>query len=188
MSKIDHSLFSAHEHALDGSVGNCPDCDGKLTVKRGKKAAFLGCEHYPKCQFSKPLNDNHTEEIKQIDGSHCPDCGKILAIKKGRYGLFIGCTDFPDCHYIEGVKQQTDVHVNCPKCSKGKLIKRTNKYGKTFYACDGYPKCKYLLNQKPIAKRCPACGWPVLIEKQKSAQPTLQCPQKSCLTIIDGEG
>lgn len=187
MSRIDHSLFSAHEHVLEGNFGKCPQCDGKLAVRRGKTGAFLGCERYPSCDFSKPLHDNHTEELKQIDGSHCPECGKVLAIKKGRYGLFIGCTGFPDCHHIDAVKQKTDVHVDCPKCKSGKLIQRTNKYGKIFYACDGYPKCKYLLNQKPVAQSCPSCHWDVLIEKQKNGQIVLQCPQKSCMHLVDNE-
>ncbi|TRY28930.1 topoisomerase DNA-binding C4 zinc finger domain-containing protein [Aliiglaciecola sp. M165] len=187
MSKIDHSLFAAHEHALEGNFGECPECNGKLAVRRGKTGAFLGCEHYPSCHFSKPLHDNHTEEIKQIEGSECPDCGKVLSIKKGRYGLFIGCSGFPDCHHIEGVKQQTDVHVHCPKCATGKLIQRTNKYGKTFYSCDAYPKCKYLLNHKPVAKSCPKCHWAVMVEKQKGEQRIFQCPQKNCLTSVSDE-
>lgn len=180
MSKIDHSLFDANEHALDGEFGACPDCGAKLLIKRSKNGAFLGCSRYPQCEFAKPLHDNTTVELKQIDGSQCPDCGLSLSIKKGRFGLFIGCTGYPDCHHIEAIKQQKDIHVACPSCHAGKLLKRTNKYGKSFYACDGYPKCKYVLNAPPVEKTCPKCQWSVLIEKKNDHGSYYQCPQKNC--------
>ncbi|GAB2697824.1 topoisomerase DNA-binding C4 zinc finger domain-containing protein [Aliiglaciecola sp. 3_MG-2023] len=187
MSKIDHTLFAAHEHALDGDFGVCPDCGAKLQIKRGKNGAFLGCSQYPSCDFAKPLHDNSTVELKQIDGSECPECGLTLAIKKGRFGLFIGCTGYPDCHHIEAVKQQKDIHIACPSCKTGKLIKRTNKYGKSFYACDGYPKCKYILNSQPVDKACPKCHWSVLIEKKGDGKVYYQCPQKECGTKVAAE-
>lgn len=185
MSKIDHSLFDANEHALDGNFGVCPECDAKLQVRRSKSGAFLGCTRYPFCDFAKPLHDNQTQQLKQIDGSICPDCKKPLAIKKGRYGLFIGCTGYPECHHIEAVKQQDDTHITCPSCKSGRLIKRSNKFGKSFYACDQFPKCKYALNHPPKSVSCPKCQWPVMLERNFDSGKALQCPQKSCATRIE---
>ncbi|WP_343862486.1 DNA topoisomerase family protein [Aliiglaciecola litoralis] len=182
MSKIDHSLFSAHEKALDGDFGFCPECDAKLQVRRSKTGAFLGCSQYPKCDFAKPLHDNQTQQLKIIEDSHCPDCGNQLAIKKGRFGLFIGCSNYPQCHHIEAVKQQDDTLIPCPSCQQGKLLKRANKFGKTFYACSRFPQCKYALNSPPVAATCPKCNWAVAIEKRAQGKMSLQCPQKSCLT------
>ncbi|MCV2886571.1 topoisomerase DNA-binding C4 zinc finger domain-containing protein [Aestuariibacter sp. AA17] len=180
MSKIDHSLFKASEHALENAFGTCPLCDAQLRIRNSKNGRFIGCTHYPECTFSKPLHETETTQLKVIDGSSCPECQQALAIKKGRFGLFIGCTAFPECHHIETVKQQSDTEVACPKCKKGKLIKRTNKYGKTFYACNQYPHCKYLLNSKPVAKSCEACGWAVMIEKNTTNGVVCLCPQKDC--------
>ncbi|WJG09480.1 topoisomerase DNA-binding C4 zinc finger domain-containing protein [Aliiglaciecola sp. LCG003] len=180
MSKIDHSLFSGHENALDGAFGDCPECSAKLHVRRSKAGAFLGCSDYPKCTFSKPIHDNQTVELTQIGGSSCPDCGLALAIKKGRYGLFIGCTGFPECHHIEAAKQRADIHVDCPVCKSGKLLKRANKFGKSFYACDGFPSCKYALNHQPINKTCPKCDWPVMLERKSAGKTYYQCAQKEC--------
>jgi ssDNA-binding Zn-finger/Zn-ribbon topoisomerase 1 len=32
---------------------------------------------------------------------------------------------------------------DCPKCGKGKLIKRKSKTGNNFLGCTEYPKCTY---------------------------------------------
>jgi ssDNA-binding Zn-finger/Zn-ribbon topoisomerase 1 len=69
----------------------------------------------------------------------------------------------------------------CPKCKKGHLVSRSNKFGRVFYSCDCYPSCKYTLNHKPVAQACPVCNWPVVTEKKAASGVVLQCPQKSCM-------
>jgi putative DNA topoisomerase len=176
MSKIDHSLFAANEHALEDNFGDCPECGKSLHIKHSKSGPFLGCEGYPSCHFSKPLHDKQTTLLKTLEGVACPECAANLAIKKGRFGMFIGCTNFPTCHYISAIKQQEDTHVTCPKCHAGQLIARTNKFGKQFFACNHYPRCRYVLNFKPVEQACPECGWSVLISKKGQ----LHCPQSGC--------
>lgn len=176
MSKIDHSLFAAHEHALTQDHGKCPECSRPLQVRNSKSGPFLGCSGYPECHFAKPLHDNHTTTLKVIDDSCCPECGAKLAIKKGRFGMFIGCTNFPNCHHIENTKPQTDTLVDCPKCKQGHLIDRTNKYGKRFFACNRYPKCRYVVNSPPLKQACPTCGWSILVQKKGH----VACPQPLC--------
>lgn len=181
MSKIDHSLFSAHEHALEHTFGDCPECGSHLHIRNSKSGPFIGCSAYPECTFSKPLHDQQTTTLKEIAGALCPKCGHTLAIKKGRYGMFIGCTDFPQCHYIEPIKKQEDTHFLCPQCKTGHIIERTNKYGKRFYACNHYPKCKYVVNFPPVAGSCPDCGWALLIAKKGKRC----CPQPNCDFQVD---
>ena len=47
----------------------------------------------------------------------------------------------------------------CPKCGK-ELVLRKGKYG-SFYACSGYPTCKYILKEEPQQdeqqRLCPKC-------------------------------
>lgn len=33
----------------------CPKCGGRLVVRTGKHGKFIGCDHYPKCHFTKDL-------------------------------------------------------------------------------------------------------------------------------------
>jgi putative DNA topoisomerase len=129
MSKIDHSLFSTT--ASEQTFGPCPKCNAKLNVRRGKSGAFIGCSHYPECDFSKPLHEHETSKIKTIEGSICPSCQSTLIIKKGRFGLFIGCSDFPECDYIESNSNSEDTQLTCPMCKKGHITKRSNKFGKS---------------------------------------------------------
>jgi len=181
LSKIDHSLFKGSQSALKEAFGHCPECDGELGIKRGKNGAFIGCLNYPKCDFKKPLSNLPVPEvIKEIEGSHCPECQSQLVIKKGRYGLFIGCANFPECHHHEPINKSDDTQIECPSCKKGHLVARTNKYGKHFFACNGYPKCKYILNSPPIKHTCPECSWPIMLKKKSAAGYVLECPQKQC--------
>lgn len=180
MSKIDHSLFTANEHALENAYGTCPECDSRLQIRRSKTGSYVGCSNYPQCHFTKPLHEHESSVIKIMEDSPCPECSHPLAIKKGRFGLFMGCSHFPECHHIESLKEQNHTHLNCPQCQQHELLKRTNRFGKSFYACNGYPACKYVLNSQPVAKACPDCGWGVLIEKKAAAGLQHQCPQKGC--------
>ena len=183
MSKIDHSLFSADKHALEKEYEVCPKCGSELVMRNSKSGPFLGCASYPKCDFIRPLAHHDSQQIKVLEDSACPECGKPLVIKNGRYGMFIGCTGYPDCHYIAHDEEPSDTEVlpSCPKCKKGKLVSRSNKFGKTFYSCDCYPRCKYTLNNKPVSKTCPACDWPIMTEKKTASGVVLQCPQKACM-------
>lgn len=183
MSKIDKQLFSVSQDAIDNVYGQCPECQSALQFKRGKSGTFLGCSKYPDCSYTHNLGNSGTETLKVIDGSQCPECGDSLAVKKGRYGMFIGCTAFPDCHYVNTEKANnppSEESVTCPKCQKGDLLKRKGRTGQAFYSCDGYPKCKYIVNDLPVAKQCPECQWPIMVQKRTELGIIVECPQKSC--------
>ena len=180
MSKIDHSLFSVHEHALEKKFEVCPKCASQTQVKHSKSGSFIGCVSYPECDFTRPLVERNESLIKVLAGSQCPDCGRELAVKNGRFGMFIGCTNFPNCHYIVNDASPEKTLPQCPECQTGSLTKRSNKTGRTFYSCDTYPKCKYILNHLPVAHTCPECGWQVMVEKNTASGKVLQCAQKQC--------
>lgn len=161
----------------------CPQCGEPLHIRNGKKGAFLGCSSYPECDYLRPLQEK--SEIKKVlTGTSCPLCSQELVLKQGRYGLFIGCSDYPQCEHSAQLNEQNDKIeegiVNCPSCKKGGLIKRQSRYGKTFYACDNYPSCKYVINDKPVNEFCPDCHWPILVERKTSSAVRLICPKKGC--------
>ena len=178
MAKIDNTLFG-RQHS---EQQECPACASPLTIKSSKSGLFIGCTNYPKCDYTRPLNDFVVDTVKEIENSSCEKCGSILQIKRGRFGLFIGCSKYPACDFVSSLSQTDDSNrVQCPSCSSGELSEKTNRYGKRFFSCSDYPKCRYVLNSQPISKVCPQCNWPVLTRKAGK----LYCPQKSCRYSAD---
>ncbi len=179
--KIDNQLFSAHEHALNDP---CPKCGGALQLRHGKHGPFLGCMQYPGCDYIKPLHQNDGHIVKEL-GVPCPECGSELVLRQGRYGMFIGCSAYPQCHHIESQDspaedEKTSQLFACPECGKGHLAERKTRFGKTFYACDTYPKCKFAVNLPPIAGKCEKCGFPLLVEKKMASGTKSQCADRKC--------
>ncbi|PCI60520.1 MAG: hypothetical protein COB35_09045 [Gammaproteobacteria bacterium] len=185
MSNSDQPLFSRHEHALEQNEQACPECGAELIIKHGKNGAFWGCSNYPQCQYILQTHEHERITDKVLAGSECPLCHSLLAVKQGRYGMFIGCTSYPDCHYIEEEKAK-DAGVVCPQCLQkgkkkaGELLEKVSRYGKTFYACDQYPKCKYIVNYSPVQQTCPQCHWAILVKRTMAGGEMLVCPQKKC--------
>ncbi|WP_299007076.1 topoisomerase DNA-binding C4 zinc finger domain-containing protein [uncultured Shewanella sp.] len=177
MVKIDQDLFQPPAKEQEA----CPLCHGALVIKNSKRGGFLGCEHYPSCDYTRPLVQTSQIEAQVIKGSQCPDCGHELAVKSGRFGLFIGCTQYPKCHYIEKHSQdEGNELVHCPICEQGQLEHKTSRFGKSFYACSDYPQCKFIVNYRPVAQSCPECGFAILVERKGAAGLRVECPKKSC--------
>lgn len=183
MSHSDEPLFTQHEHALEHEYGVCPECGSEVSIKRGKAGSFIGCNSYPSCQYTRPVVEHEKVDDQVLPGSECPECGHELAVKQGRYGMFIGCTNFPTCHHIEHENEPEQVSeeaVSCPSCKKGSLTAKTTRYGKTFYPCDTYPKCKFAVNHEPVNGTCEKCGFALLLKRQMASGEKLQCADKKC--------
>lgn len=165
------------------AYGECPECNNELLIKHVGKSSFIACSTYPDCKYTQALGTHQVSILKHIDESQCPLCGAVLAVKKGRYGMFIGCTEFPSCQYIstnqDKNKEQHYEPVPCPQCDEGKLVKKQNRFGKYFYSCDQYPRCKCIVNSKPINHPCPNCQSTTMMLKGKSDN-TYVCWNKNC--------
>jgi len=180
MPNSDKPLFSQHEHALEKAYEVCPECGSEIVIKNSKSGKFFGCASYPTCNFTRPVVEHERVEDKILVGTQCPECQHELAVKQGRYGMFIGCTNYPECHHIEHDEVSENVEVNCPSCKKGKLVERLSRFGKAFYACNSYPKCKYAVNHQPVEGTCQKCGYGLLLKRNMAAGEKLQCAQKKC--------
>ena len=189
-AKINNQLFEAHEQALEH--GECPSCSnthgGELILRHGKLGPFLGCSRYPECDYIKPLHHNDGHIVKYL-GVPCPECGEELVLRQGRYGMFIGCHGYPDCQHIESPTHTTETNqeklqsVSCPECTKGKLVERQSRFGKTFWACDNYPSCKFAINSTPVQGQCEQCHFPLLVEKNSKKGKSIQCASRKCQHI-----
>ena len=165
----------------------CPKCSKPLSIKFGKRGRFIACTGYPDCDYTRNMGETAEQAAEEaeaptvIEDRVCPDCGGALHIKKGRYGKFIGCANYPKCKHIEPLEKPRDTGVECPECKAGHLIERKSRYGKLFYSCNTYPKCKYATWNPPVAEPCPKCNWPILTIKTTKRRGTEKvCPQKEC--------
>jgi DNA topoisomerase-1 len=68
--------------------------------------------------------------------------------------------------------------MKCPKCGLGDLAERKARRGNIFWGCTNYPKCDFTSNYKPVAKKCPECKSPYLVEKTLKSGIFLECPNK----------
>lgn len=152
----------------------CPKCNSELQIKSGSSGAFWTCVTYPACDYTRALSQSsEVQTVKILDDVCCPECEGDLAVKAGKFGMFIGCLNYPDCNFTVKDDDDDDYEpVACPLCNKGELHMRANKKGKSFYACNKYPKCDYLVNHKPILHTCEECDWSIMLEHNNE----LQCP------------
>ena len=158
----------------------CPACgQGSLVLRQSGKVAFLGCSCFPRCKlryFTRTLSPVHTLKLLT---SLCPQCQAPLAVKKGRYGLFIGCSNYPNCTYSPK-EAAPESAIACPICHKGVLRQRRSSSGKSFYACDSYPKCDFKMMGAPYVKTCPECGFSLRFKKKVKAGIALVCANPKC--------
>ncbi len=144
----------------------CPECGSPLVVRWGKYGKFKACTAFPKCKFSKPLEE-HSAVI--FEGRSCSVCGGKLLLNTGRYGRYLRCEKYPDCDYTEPVP--AGVSCPIPDCG-GELVEKRSRKGRVFYSCSSYPECKYAIWNKPLNRICPRCGFTILEERKKG----IWCP------------
>ena len=91
---IDQINTFMHKHLFSDNNDKCPLCGGKLGIKLSKFGAFIGCENYPKCNYTKKLSDGDTQEksdepeTKKIQQTNI-DLGDGISFKVGRYGAYV---------------------------------------------------------------------------------------------------
>jgi putative DNA topoisomerase len=173
MNKV--ALFAVRKHEL------CPQCGAELVIRSGKHGAFLGCSHYPECDYIRPLK-NHADGhiVKVLEGQLCPVCGTHLVLRQGRYGMFIACGNYPECEHTETIDKPDTTTIACPQCESGKLVQRRSRYGKIFHACDRYPECQFTVNLTPVEGVCEHCRYPLLVEKRTARGVKRFCASRVC--------
>jgi DNA topoisomerase-1 len=156
----------------------CPRCpeEGRgqahLVEKLGRYGKFLGCQNYPECRYTSPIEGEAAPPEPEPTGEMCPECGRPLVRKRGRFGPFVGCSGYPDCKYIKKEAPKT-TGITCPECKQGELVERRGRYG-AFYSCSRYPECKFSVNQKPHPQPCPACGG-LVVDARGGAKRCISC-------------
>ncbi len=162
----------------------CEKCGKPMRLKRGRYGTFFACSGYPECKNTRKIIQNKKDGKKAakevvVTDEKCEKCGANLVIREGRYGKFLACSNYPKCKYVKPMS----TGVKCPEdgCN-GELVQRRGRNGKTFYSCSNYPTCKYSVWYKPVARSCPECSAPFLIEKwdKEREQTFVACLKEEC--------
>jgi len=79
--------------------------------------------------------------------------------------------------------------VACPECGEGELGGRSARAaGPLVLGCNRYPKCKLTIPAKPVARACPTCGHPFVLERTSVKRGTTwSCPARG-LRLQAGRG
>lgn len=139
--------------------------------------------------------DTKREAIKT--NIKCPKCKNSLVVRFGKAGEFLGCSKFPECDFtsqfkkdeqgnIELVEAQEPVKVDikCPNCGKN-LVQKIGRFG-PFYACPGYPECKYI-HQEALKMPCPMCKGKIVKRVSKRGTFWGCSNYPKCKFIISGD-
>ncbi|MDY0042370.1 MAG: type I DNA topoisomerase, partial [Desulforhabdus sp.] len=160
----------------------CPESDHPLHIRWSRNGPFLACSAYPKCSFTSDYDRDEKGNIRlrtdTATEEKCDKCGLPMVLKRGRFGDFLACSGYPQCKNTRSIG--TGIPCPRPGCD-GELVPRMSKKGRRFYGCSRYPQCNALFWQRPVKQACPACGSPVLLEKQmKGGKVKLACPNPDC--------
>jgi DNA topoisomerase-1 len=141
----------------------CEKCGSPMVLRQGPRGPFLGCGAYPKCKNIVNV-DAEGKPIKPIDtGVTCDKCGSPMVVKRSFRGSFLGCSAYPKCRSTKPMPEElkemlkkedaaapakkksvaidAPADIKCPECD-GPMKLRPGRWGKFFYGCANYPKCK----------------------------------------------
>ena len=107
-------------------------------------------------------------------------------MKQGKFGQFLACSGYPECNHTQSLNAGTAtagipaLTVPGAGCD-GHLLEKKSRRGKSFTAAAAFPQCTYAIWDKPVAKTCPRCGGPFLVEKSTKRQGTYYaCLAEGC--------
>ncbi len=85
----------------------CPDCGAFLLIRKNRRGEdFYGCEKYPKCKFTKPM-ELHLKCVRE-------GCDGELVSKMAKRRRYVGCENYPECDFT--AFGQLDKETPCPTC------------------------------------------------------------------------
>ena len=137
-------------HLFADGNDTCPKCGGKLGIKLSKYGAFIGCENYPKCDYTAHLTDGDaTQDSKEIPEKPQAvniELGDGISFRIGRFGPYVtnGEKNVPAKQYTtdtitldvardlleNGVKKAEPINLGeNPKTGKPIFYYPTGRYG-----------------------------------------------------------
>ena len=130
---------------------------------------------YPDLAQAVDKAEKELDEVEiadELSDEFCDVCGRQMVIKYGPHGRFLACPGFPECRNTKPYFEK--IGVECPKCGKDIVLKKTKK-GRKYYGCIDNPECDFMVWQKPVADRCDRCG-SIMLQKGNK----LVCSDENC--------
>ncbi|HEY1251741.1 MAG TPA: type I DNA topoisomerase [Thermoanaerobaculia bacterium] len=159
----------------------CDECGEPMKVRQSRTGStFLGCSAFPKCRnvINIAVAGGKAEaRPDEPTGQTCPRCGNPLVRRHGRFGAYVSCSNYPACKY-KPPKPIRDTGVRCPK-DGGILAERRGRF-RPFYGCVNYPNCDFALSVRPIPEKCPQCGNPYLLYRERKSGNVFACDNPQC--------
>ena len=167
-SIVDVNFTATMEALLDG-------------VEEGNvKWKTVVANFYPDLEEAVDKAEKELDEVEiadELSDEFCDVCGRQMVIKYGPHGRFLACPGFPECRNTKPYFEK--IGVECPKCGKDIVLKKTKK-GRKYYGCIDNPECDFMVWQKPVNDRCDRCG-SILLQKGNK----LVCSDENCGFIKD---
>ena len=130
---------------------------------------------YPDLEEAVEAAEKDIAEVKiadEVSDEVCDVCGRQMVIKYGPHGRFLACPGFPECRFTKPYFEK--IGIECPKCGKDIVMKKTKK-GRKYFGCIDNPDCDFMVWQKPAKEKCPQCG-AIMLEKGNK----LVCSDENC--------
>ncbi len=85
---IDEINMFMKKHIFQNGDDKCPKCGGKLGIKLSKFGPFVGCENYPKCDYTMRLNNDNSNDTKQNKNEPL-ELGNGISYRIGKFGPYV---------------------------------------------------------------------------------------------------
>jgi DNA topoisomerase-1 len=185
LEKAEEEMVNLRREGLSVPYLTCEKCNSNMAIKIGNNSVYVACTNYPDCSNMAPYARDEKGKVSLVRpeplDQNCPKCKAPLVIRNGRFGRFISCSTYPECKHTESLT----TGIACPeKGCKGELTEKRSRKGKIFYACTGYPDCKYAIWDRPVDQACTDCAHPFLLEKTRKRGTSLTCPNCSAAAGI----
>jgi DNA topoisomerase-1 len=72
----------------------CPKCGNPLFLQASKRGPFIGCSHYPECDYTRPYHQGAEQEPQTLGTD--PVSGETVRLLNGRYGWYVQLGDTPE--------------------------------------------------------------------------------------------
>ena len=85
---IDEINTFMKKHIFPNGDNKCPKCGGALGIKLSKFGPFIGCENYPKCDYTMRLNNDDANDTAQNKNEPL-ELGDGISYRVGKFGPYV---------------------------------------------------------------------------------------------------